>query len=72
MEWAATSERCTNEIFNITNGDFYRWSQLWKAFADDFGMEVAEPQTISLTKFMADKESVWKRIVEKHKLQPNR
>ncbi len=58
------------EAYNITNGDLFRWEQLWPAFARDFGMEHGWPLSMKLSEFMADKEPVWQRIVEKHGLSP--
>jgi nucleoside-diphosphate-sugar epimerase len=68
-EWAAT-DAPAGEAYNVTNGDLFRWRQLWPAFARDFGMETADPLTLSLSTFMADKAPVWERIVRKHGLQP--
>jgi len=70
-EWAATEPRCANQIFNITNGDYYRWEELWAAFARFFDMPLGPPQTICLATFMADKAPVWDEIVRKHKLVPH-
>ncbi|MBI3694649.1 MAG: SDR family oxidoreductase [Acidobacteria bacterium] len=69
--WAATDPRCANEIFNVANGDYYRWEELWSAFARFFDMPLAPPQTISLATFMADKGPVWDAIVRKHNLVPH-
>lgn len=69
-EWAATEERCANEIFNVTNGDLFRWEYLWPKFAEFFAMEYEPPQTISLAERMADKRPVWEELVMKHGLQP--
>jgi hypothetical protein len=30
-EWATTSPSAANEIFNVTNGDYFRWINLWPA-----------------------------------------
>jgi nucleoside-diphosphate-sugar epimerase len=68
--WAATNPKCSNESFNIANGDYIRWKHLWYKFAEFFGMEYAEPQTISLTEFMADKKLVWEAMVKKYDLYP--
>jgi hypothetical protein len=68
--WAATEPSCGNEIFNITNGDYFRWKDLWPRFAEFFGMELAEPQTIQLTEFMPNMEPVWDRCVERYGLRP--
>ena len=53
--WAATEPRCGNQAYNITNGDYFRWRNVWPKIAEVFGMKVGEAQTISLTQHMADK-----------------
>jgi nucleoside-diphosphate-sugar epimerase len=68
--WAATEPRCGLEAFNITNGDYFRWKNLWPRIAEVFDMPVAEPQTISLTQHMADKGALWQAMTEKYGLQP--
>ncbi len=69
--WAAREPSCSNEAFNITNGDYFRWSNLWPLFAEYFGLPYAPPQTISLTQMMADKEPLWNEIVSKYGLKPH-
>jgi nucleoside-diphosphate-sugar epimerase len=70
--WAATDPRCANESFNITNGDGYRWENIWPRFGQFFDMDIARPQQLSLTEIMADKGPVWDRVVKKHGLKPHR
>lgn len=70
MEWAALHEACYGEIFNITNGDVFRWSQVFPRIAAAFGIDCAEPQTFSLTEAMQDKAEVWDRMVKKYGLAP--
>lgn len=65
--WAAT-EAPGGESYNLTNGDVFRWDQLWPAIADHFDMPLAEPQTINLREYMADKGPLWERIVKQHGL----
>jgi nucleoside-diphosphate-sugar epimerase len=69
-EWAATTPRCAGEAFNITNGDVFRWRNLWPELAQRLGVEHGEPRHLCLTEFMADKGPVWDRIVAKHGLDP--
>ncbi len=69
-QWAATTDACAGEVFNITNGDTFRWQNVWPVFTDFFGLRAAEPRTISLVDFMANKAPVWDRIVERHGLRP--
>lgn len=66
--WAGSSENAKNQIFNVNNGDQFRWSQLWPVFARHFGMEYAEPQQMSLTEAMPTRADVWERLVERYGL----
>ncbi len=66
--WAATNQRCRNEAFNITNGDYFRWRNLWSKIAAVFEMATADPQTICLTQHMADQAALWEEITAKYKL----
>jgi nucleoside-diphosphate-sugar epimerase len=66
--WAGVNDRCDGQAFNITNGDFNRWENLWPRLAEFFKMEYAPPQHLPLTLFMSDKEPVWKALVKKHQL----
>jgi nucleoside-diphosphate-sugar epimerase len=66
--WAATSPAAANQAFNITNGDLFRWNELWPKLAAWFGMEVAPPLQMSLQDVMADKEPLWDRMQTEHGL----
>ncbi|MBT3626902.1 MAG: SDR family oxidoreductase [Rhodospirillaceae bacterium] len=66
--WSATSPNAANEIFNITNGDGFRYVNVWPDWAAAFGMEVGMAQRIISAEVMPDKGPVWDRIVEKHGL----
>jgi nucleoside-diphosphate-sugar epimerase len=69
IAWMSTAPACANQAYNVTNGDFIRWSNLWPAFAEFFGMPAGPVNTVSLAQAMADKAPVWERIVAKHGLQ---
>jgi nucleoside-diphosphate-sugar epimerase len=71
MEWAALNDVCYGEIFNITNGDVFRWDQIFPKVAQTFGIECVEPQTFRLTDAMKDKGAVWDNMVRKYGLQPH-
>ncbi|MEV8374033.1 SDR family oxidoreductase [Kribbella sp. NPDC056861] len=66
--WAATSPAAANQAFNITNGDLFRWSELWPKLARWFDLEVAPPLQMSLATVMADKEPLWKELQAAHSL----
>jgi nucleoside-diphosphate-sugar epimerase len=68
--WAMTADAAANQAFNITNGDFFRWENLWPVFADFFGMPAGPVHTLGLTDYMADKAPLWQEIVDRHGLQP--
>lgn len=68
MEYVTINKSCQNEIFNITNGDIFRWKDIWSKIGEYFGIEIAEPQTVSLAVYMADKNELWSEIVKKHNL----
>jgi len=54
-DWAGSTPAARNEIFNITNGDYFRWQHLWPRIAGMFHMETADPVPLSLAEYMADK-----------------
>jgi nucleoside-diphosphate-sugar epimerase len=68
--WAATEPACANQAFNITNGDMFRWQDMWQVVADHFGVETAAPLPMSLEDVMSDKDDVWDAIVARHDLEP--
>ncbi|PRX11391.1 UNVERIFIED_ORG: nucleoside-diphosphate-sugar epimerase [Martelella mediterranea] len=66
--WAATTPECANQAYNITNGDLFRWSEMWPKIAAYFDMETAPPLPMSLATVMDDKEDLWNRMVAEHDL----
>ena len=68
--WAATDPRCHDQIFNLTNGDCFRWEGLWPKLAEFFDMSCDASEPFSLANFMADKGPVWDAIVDRSGLQP--
>ena len=69
--WAATEPRCSGEVFNITNGDLFRWVHLWPRIAASFELEPAPPMPLRLADMMADKGPLWDRMVQKYGLRPH-
>ena len=66
----STHETGKNAAFNVTNGDCFRWSQVWPHLANWFGMPCGVPRNMKLATWMADKGPVWDRIVRRHGLEP--
>ncbi len=69
-DWAGQSAAAEDQIFNITNGDQFRWQHMWPRIADMFGMACVDPVPMPLASYMADKGPLWARMVERHGLQP--
>ena len=69
-DWAGRTPSAANEIFNITNGDYFRWQFMWPRIAKAFRMEVAEPVPMPLKVYMADKAPLWAKMTEKYGLKP--
>lgn len=69
--WASTTEAARNEAFNIVNGDFFRWSWLWKRIAAWFNIEYAgfDDTIHPLEQIMANDAAIWKQIAGKYNLQ---
>jgi nucleoside-diphosphate-sugar epimerase len=67
--WAGETEEAKNEIFNITNGDYFRWQFMWPRIARMFEMHVAEPVPMPLAVYMADKGELWAEMTRKYRLQ---
>ena len=70
--WAATEPHCANQAYNITNGDYFRWRNLWPKIAAAFGMPHAGPEPFRLVELMADKAPLWDAMTKKHGLKPYR
>ncbi|WP_395943365.1 SDR family oxidoreductase [Brevundimonas sp.] len=67
--WAGVTPAARNDIFNITNGDQFRWQHMWPRIARMFDMETADPVPMPLASYMADKAGLWSAIVAKYGLQ---
>jgi nucleoside-diphosphate-sugar epimerase len=70
MVFLATSEKAHNQAFNVTNGDLYRWCNLWPRIAAAYGIPCGQVRTLNLATWMADKQPAWDRIVKRHGLKP--
>lgn len=68
--WMATQSRASNQAFNITNGDSFRWRYMWPRIANMLGVTCGEPRDIRLASWMADKGPVWDRVVARYQLSP--
>ena len=51
-QWALDEPSAGGEGFNVINGDYFRWEQLWPIIAEVFEMPVGEPNQQDLTQTM--------------------
>jgi nucleoside-diphosphate-sugar epimerase len=65
----STHDAGKNAAFNVTNGDSFRWCQVWPLLAQWFGIPCGVPRHMKLAKWMADKGPVWDSIVARHGLE---
>jgi nucleoside-diphosphate-sugar epimerase len=70
--WAAVDPMAKNEAFNCSNGDIFKWEQLWPILAERFGLEwvgyEGEKKRFKLAWAMPRKAAVWAEIVEENQL----
>jgi len=66
--WISTNDACANQVFNVSNGEVFRWEHLWPSIAGFFGLEPGPPRDIRLKEYMLDKAPVWERLVARHGL----
>jgi nucleoside-diphosphate-sugar epimerase len=67
--WAGETPAAQNQIYNITNGDYFRWQFMWPKIAKSFHMEVAEPVPMPLKVYMADKGPLWEDMTKRYGLK---
>ncbi len=70
VDWAGETAQCRGQVYNITNGDYFRWSRVWPRIAEFFSVPVGEPFALSLQETMADKAPIWEELVATHSLRP--
>jgi len=68
-EWALGAPSARDEVFNVTNGDHFRWSHLWPDIAAFFEMPYDEPQPLDLEAHMSGRDSAWSEIAHEYELQ---
>lgn len=68
--WAATTPECRGEAYNITNGDAFRWRDMFPVIAEAFDIPLADPAPVSLTTMMGGYHDLWERMTKTHGLVP--
>lgn len=70
--WAAVDPYAENDTFNVNNGDVFKWKQMWKVLAEQFGIAkygFEEGKNLGLSEMMKGKEKVWEEIKKENQLQ---
>lgn len=67
--WMASDPRAADQAYNITNGDIFRWQDMWPVIADYFDLQMAPPQQLDLVEMMADKGPLWQKLTADHGLR---
>ena len=64
--YLSTHKACENQAYNISNGDVFRWKELWPKIAKHFDMETGPNLHISLVTIMGtpEKEKIWADTVK--------
>ena len=68
-EWAATAFAARNEIFNVTNGDMFRWANMWPLIADAFDVPMGDVVPTRLAEVMPRRQREWEAVVARYGLQ---
>jgi nucleoside-diphosphate-sugar epimerase len=69
MLWTSDESRCANQAYNIINGDYFRWRNLWPRLAEFFGIEAGPVDSPALAVAMQGSEEVWSGMVRRHGLR---
>lgn len=69
--FTSTEPSAANNAYNVSNGDVYRWNQVWPRIAEHFGMQTAPPMKFSLVQLMntPEKKAAWEELVQEHGLK---
>jgi nucleoside-diphosphate-sugar epimerase len=70
--WSATEPAAGNQAFNTTNGDVFRWRQMWTLVAAGLGVEPAPypGDATPLQDRMGHADEPWTALVDKYGLAP--
>lgn len=68
IDWCGEAEAAKGEIFNITNGDYFRWTNVWDSLAGFFDLPAAPPADIKLSEAMEGDGALWRQVAKKHSL----
>ena len=68
IAWMATEPACSNEAFNVTNTDLFRWQALWPRLAEAFAMPLGSVRPLRLAETLAGRDGLWRQVCARHRL----
>jgi nucleoside-diphosphate-sugar epimerase len=68
VEFCAVNDHTANETYNVVNGDWVDWRDLWPSIAESFTMEAGEDRPLSLALEMPRHKETWRRLAMRHNL----
>lgn len=68
MAYAATSPATANAEFNVGNGDYFRWANVWQQLADFFDVTCGDVNPHRLEERFDGADDVWRGICDRHGL----
>jgi nucleoside-diphosphate-sugar epimerase len=71
LTWAATAPAAADRPFNVTNGDYFRWQNVWPRLAAFFDLEPGPVETTKLAETMPPQAPLWAELAQRHGLQPH-
>lgn len=66
----STEPGCANNVYNVSNGEFFHWRDLWPVFAGFFELKAAGPGGLPLGDYLAQHKDTWGQISARHSLRP--
>jgi nucleoside-diphosphate-sugar epimerase len=69
--WTSTTPEARNNSYNVSNGDIFRWRDMWPQIADWFGLKAGLPLKVPLDTLMTTEsmKKAWADAQKKHKLR---
>ncbi|MCW2547284.1 MAG: NAD-dependent epimerase [Mycobacterium sp.] len=68
LSWAAESESDAAGVYNLTNGDTFRWQEAWSVIAETFGMQVGSHAPTTLLEELPARQKQWAAMVDRYSL----
>lgn len=71
IKYLSTEPSAGNHAFNVTNGNSFRWADIWDGLAEFYSLTTGNVGKFRLAEWATGKDSVWRSIVARYGLQPS-